>query len=124
MGLLNSLNIFLRQEIDRMQKVLGLVRITLKELILAIEGTIIMNESLRDALDSIFDALVPEIWRRGSWESNTLGFWFTELLERNEQFNSWCFEGRPPAFWMTGFFNPQGWFTKQLFNYNSCNVVL
>lgn len=44
MGHLNSLNIFLRQEIDRMQKVLKLVRQTLKDLLLAIEGTIIMSE--------------------------------------------------------------------------------
>lgn len=44
MGILNPLNIFLRQEIDRMQKVIKLVRVTLRDLLLAIEGTIIMNE--------------------------------------------------------------------------------
>lgn len=44
MGNLNSLNIFLRQEIDRMQKVLSLVKVTLRDLVLAIDGIIIMNE--------------------------------------------------------------------------------
>lgn len=44
MGHLNSLNIFLRQEIDRMQRVITLVRHTLQDLLLAIEGTIIMSE--------------------------------------------------------------------------------
>ncbi|RZC33299.1 AAA 9 and/or MT domain containing protein, partial [Asbolus verrucosus] len=108
MGQLNPLNIFLRQEIDRMQKVITNVRNTLKDLLLAIEGIIIMNESLRDALDNIYDARVPFVWRRGSWTANTLGFWFTELLERNNQFRNWCFGGRPLTFWMAGFFNPQG----------------
>lgn len=44
MGILQPLNIFLRQEIDRMQRVIGVVRSTLVDLKLAIEGTIIMSE--------------------------------------------------------------------------------
>uniref|UniRef100_H2YUI8 AAA+ ATPase domain-containing protein n=1 Tax=Ciona savignyi TaxID=51511 RepID=H2YUI8_CIOSA len=111
MGLLNSLNIFLKQEIARMQKVITLVRITLTDLKLAIEGTIIMSENLRDALDNLFDAKVPSLWRKVSWESSTIGFWFTELIERNSQLSHWIFDGRPTCFWMTGFFNPQGFLT-------------
>lgn len=111
MGNLQPLNIFLRQEIDRIQKVLTLVRTTLVDLKLAIDGTIIMSDNLRDALDNMFDARVPNTWRRISWESATLGFWFTDLLDRNAQFHSWLFDGRPQAFWMTGFFNPQGFLT-------------
>lgn len=38
------MNIFLRQEIDRMQRIIGTVRSTLQDLKLAIDGTIIMNE--------------------------------------------------------------------------------
>ena len=44
MGAMSSMNIFLRQEIDRMQRVITLVRGTLRDLQLAIEGTIIMSE--------------------------------------------------------------------------------
>uniref|UniRef100_A0AAV2K4G4 AAA+ ATPase domain-containing protein n=2 Tax=Knipowitschia caucasica TaxID=637954 RepID=A0AAV2K4G4_KNICA len=111
MGALNPMNIFLRQEVDRMQRIITVVRSSLTDLKLAIDGTIIMSENLRDALDNIFDARVPKLWKKISWESSTLGFWFTELIERNKQFFSWVFEGRPKTFWMTGFFNPQGFLT-------------
>ncbi|XP_027742700.1 dynein heavy chain 5, axonemal-like isoform X4 [Empidonax traillii] len=111
MGAIQPINIFLRQEIDRMQHVISRVRTTLTDLKLAIDGTIIMSEELQDALDSMYDARIPKLWFRISWESTTLGFWFTELLERNHQFSSWLQDGRPNQFWMTGFFNPQGFLT-------------
>lgn len=84
MGLLHPLNIFLRQEIDRMQKVITTVRNTLKDLKLAIEGTIIMSENLRDALDSMYDARIPSSWKKvGSAEfTEFYSRFFTKLFER------------------------------------------
>ena len=54
-----------------------------------------MSDTLRGLLDAMYDARVPEIWERMSWQSTTLGFWYTELLERDSQFRRWCFMGRP-----------------------------
>ena len=53
----------LRQEIGRMQKILSLVRETLTDLKLAIEGTIIMSENLKSSLDSMYDARWAELIR-------------------------------------------------------------
>ncbi|KAK9298339.1 hypothetical protein QLX08_008257 [Tetragonisca angustula] len=111
LGATAPMTIFLKQEIDRIQVIITLVDATLKDLLLAIEGVIIMCEELRDALDNIYDARVPKSWRAKSWESSSLGFWYTELLDRNKQFSTWLHTGRPAKFWMTGFFNPQGFLT-------------
>ena len=81
-----------------------------------------MNDNLRNAFDNIYDARVPLVWTAVSWMSSSLGFWFTELIERNNQFNSWCFKGRPTMFWMTGFFNPQGFLTAMLQEVTQKNV--
>lgn len=68
MGSLQPMNIFLRQEIDRMQRVIALVRTTLTDLKLAIDGTIVMSENLRDALDCMYDARIPARWKKVGWK--------------------------------------------------------
>jgi len=45
-----------------MQKVLIVVRSTLVDLRLAIDGTIIMSENLRNALDCMYDSRIPNAW--------------------------------------------------------------
>lgn len=69
------MNIFLRQELDRMAKVLKVVRATLSDLKLAIEGTIIMSNSLREALDSMYDARVPESWGKVNFFVTMINLW-------------------------------------------------
>ena len=60
-----------------------------------------MNDQLKEIMDNMYDARVPEVWEKLSWQSSTLGFWFTELLERDGQFKRWCFSGRPKAVFST-----------------------
>eukprot|EP00770_Monocercomonoides_exilis_P005227 MONOS_5201.1-p1 / transcript=MONOS_5201.1 / gene=MONOS_5201 / organism=Monocercomonoides_exilis_PA203 / gene_product=dynein haevy chain 3, outer dynein arm alpha / transcript_product=dynein haevy chain 3, outer dynein arm alpha / location=Mono_scaffold00149:3327-12824(+) / protein_length=3165 / sequence_SO=supercontig / SO=protein_coding / is_pseudo=false len=106
------LNIFLKQEIDRMQVVISTIRATCHDLELAIAGTIVMSQNLQTALTSLFDSRVPEQWLRVSWASPTLGFWFGDVGARTKQLREWMKMGRPKTFWLTGFFNPQGFLTS------------
>jgi len=105
------LNIHLKQEVDRMAVAIKLTRSTLNNLDLAIAGTIIMSEDLVEALDCIFDARVPTRWLAKSWKSPTLGIWYGQLLQRTGELVAWLEKGRPNAYWLTGFFNPQGFLT-------------
>ncbi|KAL4479549.1 hypothetical protein ABPG72_018535, partial [Tetrahymena utriculariae] len=117
-GMAVPLNIFLYQEVIRMQRVIKLVRKTLQDTILAIEGQIIMTPDILEAINAIFDAKVPNSWiydpsgTEISWLLPNLGSWSTSLFDRNKQLNDWLRSGqRPILFWLAGFFNPQGFLT-------------
>ena len=111
-GMGKPLNICLKQEIDRLQKVLSVLRASLANLKLAIAGTIIMSPDLADALDAIFLARVPAAWTKVSQlVAPNMGVWFLNMLNRAEQFTNWLKNGRPNTFWLTGFFNPTGFLT-------------
>ena len=116
-GLSVPLNICLFQEVQRLQVVIETVRSDLESLRLAIKGEVVMTPALQNALNDIYDANVPSQWLMTpggdvfSWLSPTLGLWFSVLLERDLQLTQWLSKGRPPSFWMTGFFNAQGFLT-------------
>jgi dynein heavy chain len=111
------MNIFLYQEIQRLQAVIAKVRFTLTQLQLAIKGEVVMTAELQETLDSMFDARTPFYWENTltgdefSWRLPTLGLWFSSLLNRDNQYRQWLNNGRPNSFWLTGFFNPNGCLT-------------
>jgi dynein heavy chain len=110
-GAMQPLTIHLRQELDRLNVILELATRTLSSLRLAIAGTVALSGDLIQALDSLFDGRIPSLWLKKSWEAASLGSWFTGLLARHAQLEKWLLNGRPKAFWLTGFFNPQGFLT-------------
>ena len=61
-GMTIPMNIFLFQEIQRLQNVLSKVRSILRQIQLAIKGEVVMTAELQETLDSIFDAKVPHFW--------------------------------------------------------------
>merc|ERR1711981_517999 len=116
-GLTIPLNIFLFQEIQRLQDVILKVRTMLVSLQQAIRGEVVMTEELQAALISMFEAKPPVPWvftvagDEFSWIAPTLGLWFTSFLARNEQNFKWLTTHWPFSNWLTGFFNPQGMLT-------------
>jgi dynein heavy chain len=116
-GLDKPLNIFLFQEIQRLQAVIGKVRFILKQLQLAINGEVVMTDEFQESLDKIADARVPTLWTYTvsgdvfSWILPTLGLWFSELIDRDVQDRTWLTTHRPNSFCISGFFNPNGFLT-------------
>ena len=111
------LNIFLYQEVQRFQNAIDKVRSTLEIVMQAIRGEVVVTAEIMDSINAIFDTRVPKSWLYNpagdeiSWLAPNLGLWFGGLLLRDTQYRSWLSSGRPPSFWMAGFFNPQGFLT-------------
>lgn len=77
-----------------------------------------MTPDLVDAINMISDRRVPRNWcydptgAEISWLTPSLMSWLNGLINRHYQLNSWCFKpDRPMSYWLTGFFNPQGFLT-------------
>merc|ERR1719327_2204921 len=113
------LNIFLFQELQRLQNIIKIVRSNLKNLVMAIDGTVDMTTDLLDDMNSVFDARVPKKWTHDpsgaeiSWLMPNIGGWFTGLVDRYQLLNTWLENGRAvmKSYWLTGFTNAQGFLT-------------
>jgi len=115
------LNTFLRQEIEQFQRVLSIVRVSCQSIVDAILGNIIMTQSIVDSIGMIFDFRVPRKWQLDptgveiSWNTPSLGGWIKGLIDRHYQLNNWVSRtNRPVSYWLTGFYNPQGFLTAVL----------
>lgn len=64
-----------RQEIDRMQKVIKKVYTCLCDLKLAIDGTIVMSPALKESLDAMYDARIPESWMKVSTRATVVNMY-------------------------------------------------
>merc|ERR1719198_1738613 len=113
------LNIFLFQELQRLQNIIAIVRRNLISIEMAIDGTVVMTTELLADLNSVFDARAPRGWTHDasgqeiSWLLPSIGSWFTGLLDRQSMLNTWLENGRAimKTYWLTGFTNAQGFLT-------------
>ncbi|OHS96678.1 Dynein heavy chain family protein [Tritrichomonas foetus] len=106
------LDICCKQEIERMQNVLNSLRSTLTDLELAIDGSIVMNDLLYNAMNSLYDGRIPQHWRKISWPAVGLKDWFDQVKLRYDQYAKWIETGRVETFWLGGMFNPAGFLTS------------
>jgi len=90
-------------------------------MVLAIDGQIIMTPMLVDCINAIADFRVPKNWQYDptgveiSCLTPSLAGWLKGLIDRHHQLNGWLTSPnreRPASFWLTGFFNPQGFLTS------------
>ena len=59
-----------------------------------------------------------------SWPSPNMGVWFQDVIKTHDQLQSWLDRDRPRQYWLTGFFNPQGFLTAVRQEVCLCNTGL
>ncbi|RHW74065.1 dynein heavy chain [Trypanosoma brucei equiperdum] len=113
-----SMNTVLLQESIRYNRLLFIVRRTLVDVQDAINGTVVMSADLEEVFNAMYDGKVPEVWKKRSYPSlKPFGSYVNDLVERLGFLQTWCDEGPPCTFWLSGFYFTQSFLTGVMQNY-------
>lgn len=114
-----SLGTVASQEILFFNGVLAKLERTLRLLLRAIKGEVIMSADLESMFNAMLLGQVPKLWHDGSYLSRKpLASWYEDTLRRIKFFRDWNNNGLPTSFWISGFFFPQGFLTGVLQTYS------
>ncbi|XP_075889814.1 dynein axonemal heavy chain 9 isoform X2 [Nelusetta ayraudi] len=101
------------QECERMNFLTREIRRSLQELSLGLKGELTMTSDMENLQTAIFLDMVPDGWTKRAYPSMSgLTLWFTDLLARIKELESWSADFvLPSSVWLAGFFNPQSFLT-------------
>jgi dynein heavy chain len=115
---MDSLATVLSQEMARFNKLLKVMSSTLGDLQRAIRGEVLMSDELDKMYTSFLNNVVPPNWEAVGYASlKPLSSWIHDLHARIHFMRDWLRNGQPKAFWLSGFFFPQGFLTGALQNH-------
>lgn len=112
------LNTTLTQEVQRYNALLNVMHPSLTSLQRALKGLVVLSADLEAMGSALFDQIVPANWQAKGYPSlKMLSAWYGDFLERLKFLDTWIEQGPPCAFWISGFFFPQGFMTANLQNH-------
>ena len=103
---------FLTQELIRFNGLIEVMVATLKQLQRAIKGEVVMSGELEIMYNCFVFQKVPPAWEEAGYPClKPLPSWVEDFLGRIEFMQKWLVQGPRPAYWLSGFFFPQGFMT-------------
>ena len=106
------------QELIRFNRLLTVVRDTLRDIQKAIKGEVVMSMDLESMAGSMYNGTVPTLWSTVAYPSlKPLSSWVQDLLQRLAMYNSWILVGAPAVYWISGFFFTQSFLTGTMQNF-------
>ncbi len=103
---------------ERFNKLLKAMAVSLSDLQRAIRGEVLLSEELDAMYTAMLNNKVPKIWEDVAYPSlKPLAAWVKDLHARMVFMRTWLTDGQPKAFWLSGFFFPQGFMTGALQNH-------
>uniref|UniRef100_A0A803YA76 Dynein axonemal heavy chain 1 n=1 Tax=Meleagris gallopavo TaxID=9103 RepID=A0A803YA76_MELGA len=119
-----SMNTVLVQEVIRYNSLLEVIAQTLKDLLKALKGLVVMSSQLELMANSLYSNSVPTVWNTKAYPSlKPLASWVNDLVQRVEFLQKWISHGIPSVFWISGFFFPQAFLTGTLQNFARKSVI-
>ena len=113
-----SMNTVVCQELERFNGLTTIITKSLKDVMDAIKGIIVMSKQLENVASSLFFGIVPSMWMDASYPSlKPLGSYSSDLLQRLEFLNLWLNGSSPPIYWISGFYFTQAFLTGTLQNF-------
>jgi dynein heavy chain len=110
---LSPTTIVLLQEIERWNKLVEQMAVSLFDLQRALKGIVGMSNELDDLAESLFHGKLPDMWRKLAPQTEKgLGGWMTHFQRRYQQFSDWIEAGDDPkVIWLSGLHIPESYLT-------------
>ncbi|XP_060076356.1 dynein axonemal heavy chain 1-like, partial [Ylistrum balloti] len=113
-----SMNTVIIQEVIRYNRLLSTIHTSLRDMLKALKGLVVMSQALEEMANSLYNNMVPTMWSSKAYPSlKPLAAWVIDLQTRMVFINGWIEQGMPKVYWISGFFFPQAFLTGTLQNY-------
>jgi dynein heavy chain len=100
--------VVLLQEVERWNRVLINMRVSLRDLQRALSGEIGMSNELDALGGALFNGQLPAMWARlNPATEKMLGSWMLWFQRRYKQYRDWCEIGEPRVMWLSGLHIPE-----------------